>query len=121
MNKKIKIKKGGLYEMIKTYDCIVYEYGDFSLYPTTSSKLLVKNMLKDEFEAIVKSFKPSQKITKINLNNKSKTIYLIPVNKKNEFIKTYENKTKEQKTLWIFDMPYKDSDSGKKYEYGILV
>lgn len=103
--------------MIKTYNSIVYEYGDFSLYSTTSSKLLIKNMLKNEFEAIAKLFKPSNKITKISLKNK-KTIYLVPVNERENFTKMFQNR---EKVLWIFDMPYKDDKAGEVYEYGTLI
>ena len=103
--------------MVKTYNSIVYEYGDFSLYSTTSSKLLVKNMLKNEFEAIAKVFKPSNKITKINLKNNKKTIYLVPVNERGNVGKMFKNR---ENVLWIFDMPYKHDEAGEVYEYGTL-
>lgn len=104
--------------MIKTYNSIVYEYGDFSLYSTTSSKLLIKNMLKNEFEVIAKLFKPSNKITKINLKNNKKTIYLVPVSERENFTKMFKNR---EKVLWVFDMPYKHDKAGEVYEYGTLI
>lgn len=118
MKSRLDMRKYGLYSGVETATHIVYEYDKF-LFPLTSSKLLVKNMLKDEFDELGKKIKHNNTIVSCNINNKC--VYLVPTSKRDEFIQEHKNAISPESFLWLLDVPYEDKDSCEKYEFGYLV
>ena len=118
MKNKLDMRKHGLYNGVGTATHIVYEYDKF-LFPLTSSKLLVKNMLKDEFCELGKKIKSDDTVVSCNRNNKY--VYLVPTSKRDEFIQEHKDTIRSESFLWLLDVPYEDKDSCAKYEFGYLV